>query len=145
MNKFSNINDIKNFVLAGNATVTLKSGVSGKHFTFKIKKAKDENKKLFFVSVLTGTDNESSYTYMGVISNNTFSLTKKSKIKEDALSYKAFVFFFSNLMKNKVHPDLTVFHSGTCGRCGRKLTTPESITLGLGPECMKRKPLVDNL
>ena len=30
---------------------------------------------------------------------------------------------------------LTVFHDGKCGRCGRKLTVPESIQSGLGPVC----------
>lgn len=28
-----------------------------------------------------------------------------------------------------------VWHSGNCSRCGRLLTTPESIALGLGPTC----------
>ena len=28
-----------------------------------------------------------------------------------------------------------VYHSGTCSRCGRVLTTPESIRSGLGPVC----------
>ena len=26
-------------------------------------------------------------------------------------------------------------HSGSCGRCGRELTDPESIKRGLGPTC----------
>jgi hypothetical protein len=28
-----------------------------------------------------------------------------------------------------------VWHEGRCGRCGRKLTVPESIESGFGPEC----------
>jgi Family of unknown function (DUF6011) len=28
-------------------------------------------------------------------------------------------------------------HEGRCGRCGRLLTVPESITSGYGPECVK--------
>ena len=28
-------------------------------------------------------------------------------------------------------------HSGCCGRCGRKLTVPESIDTGLGPVCAR--------
>ena len=28
-----------------------------------------------------------------------------------------------------------VWHEGICGRCGRKLTVPESVERGLGPEC----------
>jgi hypothetical protein len=26
-------------------------------------------------------------------------------------------------------------HAGKCGRCGRKLTVPQSIETGIGPEC----------
>ena len=28
-----------------------------------------------------------------------------------------------------------VWHEGRCGKCGRVLTVPESLILGLGPEC----------
>ena len=31
-----------------------------------------------------------------------------------------------------------VWHEGRCGKCGRKLTVPESLTSGLGPECAGR-------
>jgi len=30
------------------------------------------------------------------------------------------------------------YHSGNCAKCGRKLTTPESIKNGLGPICFNR-------
>jgi hypothetical protein len=33
---------------------------------------------------------------------------------------------------------LKVHHEGRCCRCGRKLTVPESIETGLGPECASR-------
>ena len=137
-----NIEDIKNFVFGGNATITLESGKSGKHFTFKVKQAKkDDETSPYFVSVLSGPDNYSNYSYVGVISSDkkTFKLTQKSKVSADAISYKAFNFFFLQLVAGKISNDLHVFHSGKCGRCGRKLTTPESISKGFGPECSKRK------
>jgi hypothetical protein len=31
-----------------------------------------------------------------------------------------------------------VYHEGRCGRCNRKLTVPESIETGLGPECASK-------
>lgn len=137
--KFENVEDIKNFIVGGNATLTLESEKTGRWFTYRIKKLKnDEEKSTFFVSVLTASDNEASYTYMGVIFNKgkmTFKLTKNSKIGETALSYKAFEIFFNLLQANKVHADMNVYHQGICGRCGRKLTVPESLVNGLGPEC----------
>jgi len=120
----------------------LESAKTGKWFTFRIRKSKkDDENSPFFVSVLSGPDNFANYSYIGVITSDkkTFKLTQKSKVSSDAISYKAFNFFFVQLVNGKIHEDLRVYHSGKCGRCGRKLTTPESINRGLGPECMKKK------
>lgn len=140
---FDNVEYIRNFILGGKATITLESIVTGKWFTYNIKKLKKEIDSPYFVSVLTGNDNERSYCYMGIIyySNNelVFKLTKKSRITEDALSFKAFDFFFKLLSMNKIHSDMNIYHSGKCGICGRKLTTVESLKNGLGPECRSHK------
>ena len=137
--KFENVEDIKKFIVGGNATLTLESEKTGRWFTYRIKKLKnDEENSTFFVSVLTASDNEASYTYMGVILNKgkmIFKLTKNSKIGETAMSYKAFEIFFNLLQVNKVHADMNVYHLGVCGRCGRKLTVPESLINGIGPFC----------
>lgn len=140
--KFDSVENVKMFLVGGKAILTLESKKTGRWFTYRIKRAKkDDEKSPFFVSVLTGMNNDSAYTYMGTIFNNdklSFKLTKNSKIGEDALSYKAFNFFFSLLMENKLHSDLVVYHRGVCGRCGRALTVPESLITGLGPECRKK-------
>lgn len=133
-----NLEDIKRFLFAGKAIITLESSVTGKHFTFKVKQAKkDDVTSPFFVSVLSGED---TYLYIGIINaeRNKFNLTKNSKVGSDALSYKAFKYFFELLITGKQNPGLNVFHSGVCGRCGKSLTTPESIERGLGPECSKK-------
>lgn len=138
--KLESVENIKNFIVGGKAIFTLESKVSGNWFTYRITKAKSET-PLFFVSVLTGVNNESAYTYMGTIFENdgklNFRLTQKSKIGKDALSFKAFDFFFNLLMKNRVHSDLNVYHLGVCARCGKTLTVPESLENGYGPECIK--------
>ena len=137
----TNIEDIKNFVFGGNATITLESAKTGKHFTFKVRVAKkDDDTAPFFVSVLNGPDNYANYSYVGIINSerDSFRLTQKSKVGADAISFKAFNFFFANLKKGKVPADLNIYHSGKCGRCGRLLTHPNSIITGLGPECSKK-------
>ena len=138
--KFENVEDIKRFIVGGKAIMTLESKRTSKWFTYKIKRAKkDDLTSPFFVSVLTGMDNESAYTYMGTIFSNdnklNFTLTKNSKIREDALSYKAFTFFFKLLLENKLHEEIAIYHRGICGRCGKNLTTPSSLVNGFGPEC----------
>lgn len=146
--KLESVENIREFLTGGNAIMTLESKKTGNWFTYRIKRAKkdDENSPLF-VSVLTGQNNESAYTYMGTIFTNhkfNFTLTKNSKITEDALSYKAFNIFFNLLMKDKVHGDMNIFHRGVCARCGRTLTTPESLINGFGPECSKIKNKTKN-
>jgi hypothetical protein len=141
--KLENVKDIKKFIVGGKAILTLESKKTGSWFTYRIKKAKkDDENSPFFVSVLTGCDNENAYTYMGTIfvNNNklTFKLTKNSKIKEEATSYKAFSFFFNLLMNNKIHPEMIVYHRGICSVCGRALTTPDSLVRGIGPICEGR-------
>jgi hypothetical protein len=137
--RLSNIEDIKKFLIGGNAIITLESKQTSRWFTYRIKaKDKDDELSPYFVSVLTGMDNESAYTYIGAIFNhNSFKLTKNSKIGDTAPSYIAFNYFFANLMNNRLHPDLAVYHRGICGRCGRTITVPESLITGLGPECAK--------
>ena len=139
--KFENVEDIKKFIVGGKAIMTLESKRTSRWFTYKIKRAKkDDLTSPFFVSVLTGMDNESAYTYMGTIfsKNNKleFSLTKNSKIGEDALSYKAFTYFFKLLLENKLHEEMAIYHRGICSVCGKTLTQPESLKNGIGPFCM---------
>lgn len=135
-----NIQDLDNLttnVLGGNATITLESSGTGAYYTFKIKKNKQEE-NMFFVSLLTGPDNHSSYSYMGCIFDRSrFTLTKKSKYTKDSIPVKAFVYFFNALiMKDEKRlAKINVYHAGTCNRCGRKLTTPDSVEIGLGPTC----------
>ena len=40
--------------------------------------------------------------------------------------------------KARIPEHLEIFHEGRCCACGRKLTTPESILSGIGPECAKK-------
>ena len=40
--------------------------------------------------------------------------------------------------RNNLPEDISVYHSGRCGCCGRVLTDPEAISRGFGPECWKK-------
>lgn len=138
--RIENVDDVIKFVFGGNANITIESKKTGRWFTYKIRRADKEKKNSpYFVSVLVGGDNDNSYMYMGTIFDFTkLILTKRSKITKDAMSYKAFKFFFDLLNKNTIHSDMRVYHSGVCSVCGRKLTTPESLKDGMGPICSGR-------
>ena len=136
---FASIEDAKQFALAGNATLTLESLKTGVHFTFKVREAKEGN--AYFVSLLNGPDNENDFQYLGIIRPNgdqgrnggTFSSTKASKVGVNAPSFKAFAYFWAQC--GEMPTQLVIRHSGRCGRCGRTLTTPESLDSGFGSEC----------
>lgn len=128
---------IKAFVLAGNATITLESGVTGKHFTYKIIVSKNDP-NLYFIKLLRGEDNRNDYTYIGCyFSDNGYFNPEKKYQKQDVTgwpkSLRAIRYLFNHI--NNVPDCLRVYHEGKCCRCGRKLTTPESIRRGIGPEC----------
>jgi hypothetical protein len=124
----------KYFITAGKAFFTIRSEVTGTRFTYSVKKAED--REMWFVSVLTGCDNTSDYTYIGCLNPaGLFIHTKGSKVTPDAPSFKAFDWFWKHI--NNLPSVVSVFHEGRCGRCGRKLTVPESVETGFGPECIQ--------
>lgn len=142
---------IPTLVLAGNATFTLVSKKTGTRFTFRVSQVDEEEngarKELWFVSTLVGSDNNSDFAYTGIITRSyhgvyQFRRTAKSRISETAPSFKAINWFLKLvLVPTTARIDLSqveYWHEGTCARCGRKLTVPESIESGLGPECAGR-------
>ena len=127
------IENAKNFITAGHALVTFQSEATGDHLTYKICASKDG--QIFFVSFLRGADNENSYSYLGIIRNGQFKLTKKSNAGADSKVYKAFSYVWNSLANGRAPAKVQVWHEGNCGRCGRTLTVPESIASGIGPVC----------
>lgn len=127
-------------ILAGNAIFTCHNA-TGTHFTYRVKHAGRGNAldrtSPLFVSVLTGPDNGSSYTYAGIVGKDgSVRLTQKSGFKDDSLSVRVLRWFLVLLRDGKTIPEgYGIHHEGRCLRCGRRLTTPESVERGLGPEC----------
>jgi hypothetical protein len=148
-------NRVSAFVMAGNATFTVVSKRTGARFTYRVRAAREKNDRRFFVSVLTGSNNESDYEFLGTIfpkkelkdcrsprdAQTRYFHGRRSRINESAPSAKAFGWFFERMIRGLAMPEADVHHCGRCGRCGRKLTVPESIEIGLGPECAEKGSL----
>jgi hypothetical protein len=148
------------FILAGNAYVTLKSLATETRYTYRVSradcKACGEGKECtcgavprFFVSTLIGSDNENDYVYLGMIGNQAqFRATKATGDRAKAKPFLAFEYAWKNILNNnRIPAQLEIWHEGRCGRCGRKLTVPESVAAGIGPDCAGkmgggRKPFV---
>ena len=123
-------------IFAGKALFTVENRKTGNRFTFKVCVC-DRDENLYFVSVLNGPDNYYNYTYLGIVRNKVdFTLTKKSRYTENCQSYKVFKWLLANL--NNLPEFIEINHEGKCLRCGRRLTVPESIKSGFGPECINK-------
>lgn len=125
-----------NYLVAGKATLTLKSTVTGQHYTYRVE-AKPDSDTTFFVNVLGGT----GYIYLGLFdaSEGKLILTKGSRFRDNDSCAQAFRFLLRCLfVEQRIPSSLEVDHLGTCGKCNRELTNPESLATGIGPECSKR-------
>lgn len=132
------LSDIKQFVLAGNSTFTIKSTKVDKRYTYKVKKdKKDENNERYFVHVMFGADNTKDYRFLGWFYINSMDLmhSGKSSCTKTDLRFSMFLYFLKMLDMGVLKETCEFYPSGRCGRCGRILTTPESIERGIGPEC----------
>ncbi len=118
------------FLFAGKAEFTLRSVRTQEHFTYRVTASQDA--RMFFVAVVQG----GSKLYAGIVPSDArteFRSTRASKVGREHPAVRGFEWFLRNLSS----PQVELHHVGKCCRCGRKLTTPESIALGLGPECIK--------
>lgn len=127
------IQDVRAFLLAGRALFTIRSVKTGARFTFKV--VRKDSSDMWHVRVLSGPDNCSDYNYIGFIGrtgNQFFAKKRKGGGYSSSPSVKAFSWFLQNVDS----PMVEVWHEGRCGRCGRRLTVPESLETGFGPECI---------
>jgi|SRR5688572_3210975 len=138
--RFQTASDAENFILAGKAIVTLESEKTGAHYTYRINKA--DKGDFWFVNLLTGPDNTSDYTYVGVLGGKAddrhLKLTGKSKFTPEAKPVVAFQYVWDRVFSGKLPAQAVIRHEGKCGCCGRALTVPASIDRGIGPECAKK-------
>jgi hypothetical protein len=128
----------KDFVLAGRAIFTVDNG-RGEWYTFQVKHkpADAQWPAKWFLSLLTGPANTTDYTYVGLLRlDGTIGLTAKSRYNDESLPVKVARWALKLIWSESAPPaGYQIRHEGACGRCGRPLTTPESLERGLGPIC----------
>lgn len=124
------------YLLAGNCIFTIESVKTGQRFTYRIQQPDEDSPH--FVSLLHGPDNNSDYQYLGTIfRRETYRHGKKSRINPDAPSVIAFSWFWQHWIYLDQLTQIKFHKSEYCCKCGRLLTTPESIQLGIGPVCFR--------
>jgi Family of unknown function (DUF6011) len=139
--QLTSVADALRFMQAGKATITLVSKKTSARFTYKL--GMSDDKKNIFVGLLCGSDNTSDYKYLGRIAldrGSRFWAGRKQPrpgdISKSAPSVLAFEFVWNKLQAGSLGEQVVeIWHEGSCGRCGRKLTVPSSVKRGFGPEC----------
>lgn len=138
----------REFVLAGKAlfTIELPAGTDHQpHYTFKVtkKEASGQFPEAYFIALLSGPNNETDYTYVGMLDKKTADvrLTRKSAYPEDSFPVRLVKRILARVWANDhsayEQHGYRMHHSNKCGKCGKTLTTPESVECGIGPECRK--------
>jgi hypothetical protein len=149
MTTFTTAAAVARYALAGKAVISLRSKKTGNHLTFLIERNR-QNALRWWVSV-KGVDTRYRYLGMledqlelmhsrtGIATRYALLLTGKSAAYRPSLTVNAFDYFIKHVLGDDVIPaDLEVRHEGHCGRCGRGLTDPASIDIGIGPECQRK-------
>lgn len=133
----------REFILAGKATFTV-SNLTGDHYTYRVVELPARGsytQPAYAAFVLTGPDNESDYTYVGLVdpASGRVHLTAKSRFTSQCRAYRVLAWALSAIWSGRdIPPGYAIQHAGRCGRCGRFLTESESLTTGLGPECRRK-------
>lgn len=125
---------VDKLLLAGNATFTVVSKLTKTRFTFNFRAVKGKE-GFFFVRVLQGH----KFVYVGVIDHGRFRLTAKSQVVKGSMIFRAVDWLVNKLnLRNLPEDQVEIWHEGKCCKCGKSFTVPESIRIGLGPECLKK-------
>lgn len=136
--------DAVRYFLAGGARVTLQNDLTGVRFTYTIKAPKTDTERGGRVADLTSpmrfvalADNERSYSYLGFIRDGGAYVHghRKSRVGVAAPSVVMFAGVWETLRMGLSPDNISIWHEGICGRCGRTLTVPASIASGFGPDC----------
>ena len=113
----------------------------GRRRTFKLLRSSTQSAKNEMVAMyLTGPDNENDYTVGGWISGGQFDSRRPSRDQimndmNDFLAARRDA--LTDTPKMHTATNVRLLRSTHCIRCGRRLTTPDSIRSGMGPECIR--------
>jgi len=135
MNNIIKHNNIRKFILAGNSYFTVVNEKTQNKLTFHVIKPKEKGPWFIWA-----TNKKGKYCFLGTIfpRNNNIEYHwgwKKGQFTKDSIVNKSFEYLLKKMLADSLPESLVFYHDGKCGRCGRRLTDPKSITRGFGPYC----------
>lgn len=134
--QMTNYEDILLHLSGGRAHISIVSKKTHTHFTYRVVRAKEERHKyLIWVRV------EHKYILAVIWDNKErkFIYNPKTCIPKEWRRYKAIVWMWRYIINKRMPDGMFVYRDERCRSCGKRLTNPESIKLGIGPECIKRR------
>ena len=139
---------LNTIILVLNGTWTIENIESGEYRTFEIKTKKFGDQKKRVISLMTGSDNESSFTGFGFVSEcgRYINVWKRFKRQDGGrmTKHETYAWILSDFFTKegaRWGHKFNVVGSATCHMCSRKLTTPESVRNSIGPVCAKKAGL----
>lgn len=140
----TSLDTIHGFITAGHAIFTLVMKADGSRRTFRVRMPPESKTPgCFFVDMLTGPENTTDYRYVAYLfTGNDGALHLKPFKGINTPTTDTLKWLLNEINNRKAqlvavnfNRHVEFWHVGSCGRCGRPLTDPESITRGLGPKC----------
>ena len=127
--------EVYTHVLGGRAHFSIVSKKTNTHFTYRVVKSP---KYPWLYAIWAKVDKK--YMYVGTWNgrHTKFFRTAKS-IHSSWRRYQAFLWVLKYIVNKEMPPMVFIYRDERCRACGRRLTNPESIKLGIGPECIKRR------
>ena len=139
------------FLLAGNAIFSMVSGRTGVRYTFRLSRGKprdgDDRPPPWFLSSLVGPSNTDDYAFIATAfaegvpgggGERVQTVRAAKGVDPRDKRVLAVAWLIDRLRRGELPATVEFWSSGACGRCGRLLTTPESVERGIGPECWER-------
>lgn len=135
--RFTDSNDLNNYIMGGRAVVTLEAPSGIKHtYMYAVPRNSDSfPPDIRFIYALHDTKE----LYIGMIEMGKFRLTRNSRFLSDTDIVKG-ANYIEHMRYSQAFLDkspMKIYHEGVCARCGRKLQDSKSIKLGFGPKCKK--------
>ena len=131
---------ISNYIYGGNAVVKLEAP-SGKSHTYVFSKPRNTgifpDDVLFVYALHEGVQQ----FYVGMVENRRFRLTQNSRFLPDTEIVRGAAYIMRMANTPGFQTPMKLYHMGICSRCGRHLTSEDSLETGIGPKCRK---LLDN-
>lgn len=146
--EITELSHLQNFLLGGKAMFTLRNEKSGNHIVFSFRKQDVKYKHIFPIK-LTPTQyiyvHKHSKIYLGYfqckldVDPPITWIHPNSKLYEDEMVYYRIIMNFLMMVFSigKMPKGLKIYYNGKCSICGRKLTDPDYIKIGIGKYCLE--------